>query len=355
MRSFPYILIAALLATVGIVSARAQMSPEQAVVKFDTLVREYNVITSGNLNLNNTHTDGSIAVGGNLNLTGNNVLAMHANKIGPNPSIYLNGQINISGNSYLNNGYVYAPNLNSGTTYTDGGQRSLKNGGTLSYNTNHASSYVAPGDAPAPGWGLSSTFQELVMVSNSLAASAPTGTINFSNNQIVLSTSLTSGVAVFNVNASQLANVSGMNIQIDVPSNMVYVINVLNAGGQTLFGGNNNNGNAGQNNDQLLWNIVPDSNPSTPSSIKLGANFYGSILAPLIDLNNTANGNNRYVNGQIVAANYTHTGAEIHHVHFDTSVIFTPVPEPGTWGLFGIAGCAVMMLCRRPSRGRRVT
>ncbi|MET0262993.1 MAG: collagen-binding domain-containing protein [Rariglobus sp.] len=343
------------MTTFGIGEARAQMSVEQAVVNFEGLVREYNVITSGNLNLNNTHTDGSIAVGGNLTLTGNNVLAMHGNKVGPNPSVYLNGQLSVSGNSYLNNGYVYAPNLNSSTTYTGGSQRSLNNGGSLSYNTSHANSYVDPRNAPAPsGWNLTSTFSELAAISNTLAASSPTGTINFTNNQIVLSTSLTSGVAVFNVDASQLAGVSGINIQINVPADMVYVINVLNAGGQTLFGGSNNNGNVGQNNDQLLWNIVPDSNPNTSNSITLGSNFYGSILAPMIDLNNTANGNNRYVNGQIVAASYTHTGAEIHHVDFSAPVTFSPVPEPSTWGLFGIAGCAMIMLCRRPGARRRL-
>lgn len=353
MRYSPYILIGALLAVFGLGEARAQMSVAEAVVTFDSLVRDYNVITSGNLNLTNTHTDGGVAVGGNLNLSGNNVLVMHGQNVGTSPTLYLNGQLNMSGNSYLNNGYVYAPNLNGSTTYTGGGQRSLNNGGTLSYNTSHTNSYVDPRNAPGPsGWNLTSTLSQLAVVSNSLAAASPTGTVNFSNNSIHLSTSLTSGVAVFELDASQIAGLTNTNIQIDVPSNMVYVINVRNADGSTLFGGGGNNMNAGQNNDQLLWNIIADSNPNTSTTVNLGTNFYGSVLAPMIDLTN-GSGEQNYVNGQIVAASYTHNGAEVHMTNwsFDGSMIgFTPVPEPATWGLMGVAGCAGLMLCRRPRR-----
>jgi choice-of-anchor A domain-containing protein len=312
MRYSPYVAAAALLAVLGLGEARAQMSVEEAVVTFDTLVRDYNVITSGNLTLNNTHTDGGIAVGGNLNLSGNNVLVMHGN---------------------------------------NGGQRSLQNGGSLSYNTSAANSYMDPRVAPGvSGWDPVSTVSSLASVSAALASATPTGTINFSNNSIQLSTSLTTGVAVFNLDASLLTNLTNTNIQINVPTDMVYVINVFNADGTTLFGGGGMNANSGQNNDQLLWNIVADSNPATSSTVNLGTNFYGSILAPMIDLTNGSGGEQNYVNGQVVAASYTQNGAEIHYVDFSAPVTFSAVPEPATWGLFGLAGCATMMVCRRKRR-----
>lgn len=352
MRCSPYVACVALLAGFGGVAASAQTNVVQAVTTFNTAVQNYNVITSGNLTLHNTHTDGAIAVGGNLNLSGDNVLVMHGQTEGSNPGIYLKGQLNISGNSYLNNGYVYAPNLAKGTTYTnttDG--RYLQNGGTLRYNTSAAGSYVDPRDATAPsGWALSSAFSTLTSVSNTLAAATATGTINFSSNSIQLSTSLTSGVAVFNLNANQITGLTNVNIEINVPQNMVYVINVINADGKTLFGGGGINFNKGQNNDQLLWNIVADSNPATSRTVALGTNFYGSILAPMLDITNGSGGEQNYVNGQIVAANYSHSGAEVHHVKFKTPSGFSSVPEPATWSVFGLAGAALMMGCRRRRR-----
>jgi choice-of-anchor A domain-containing protein len=354
MRYSPYILLAVLVTAFGQGESRAQTSVEESVVTFDTLVRDYNVITSGNLTLNNTHTDGGIAVGGNLNLSGNNVLVMHSDTVtGNSPSVYLNGQLNVSSNTYLSSGYVYAPNLSNSTTYVNnGGQRSLQNGGSLSYNTSHPDSYVDPRLAPGPTgvWDPVSTVSTLASVSGYLAAATPTGTINFTSNSIQLSTGLTTGVAVFNLDASTITGLSNIALQINVPADMVFVINVFNADGTTLFGGGGMNFNAGQNNDQLLWNIVADSNPATSSTVNLGTNFYGSILAPMIDLTNGSGGEQNYVNGQVVAASYTHNGAEIHHVDFSAPVTFSAVPEPSTWGLFGLAGCVTMMACRRPRR-----
>jgi choice-of-anchor A domain-containing protein len=159
-------------------------------------------------------------------------------------------------------------------------------------------------------------------------------------------------VAVFTLDADQITGLSNANIQINVPQDMVYVINVINADGKTLFGGNGMNFNSGQNNDKLLWNIVADNDPGTSRTVALGTNFYGSILAPMIDLTNGSGGEQNYVNGQVVAASYTHQGAEVHHVKFTTPASFSAVPEPATWSVFGLAGCGVMMGCRRRRRVR---
>ena len=340
------------MACFGITGARAQTWVNQQVASFESLVSNYNVITVGNATFNGTHTDGAVAVGGNLNLNGSDIV-LHSNTLNSNPAIYVKGQINLSGSdSKLLSGYAYAPNMNSNPTWVNnGGQRYLQdsNNTKLWFNTTHTSAYTDPRNTPAPtsGFDVTSTTNQLVMVSAALASATATGTISFSNNSITLNTSLTSGTAVFDLDASLIAGLSNTNIQINVPANMVYVINVRNADGTTLFGGGGNNGNAGQNNDKLLWNIIADSNPATSSTVGLGTNFYGSILAPMMDLNN---GSQKYVNGQVVANTYTHNGAEVHYVDFTTPVGFTPVPEAGTFGVFGVAGVAAMMFLRRPRR-----
>lgn len=355
MRTSPYILIAAILmACCGILGARAQMSVEEAVVSFDKLTRNYNIITSGNLTLNQTHTDGAVAVGGNLSLSGSD-LVLKSNTLGKDPAVYVNGQITLSNESKLLAGYAYTPNLSTktGPTYEqpNAGQRWLTNGsgGKLSFNTTDANSYIDPRNSPGPvGWDLASTNQQLVLVSAALADATATGTITFSNNKITLTTSLTSGVVIFDLDASKLANLSNTNIQIDVPADMVFVINVRNADGTTLFGGGGNNVNVGTNNDQLLWNIIADNDSKTSNTVTLGTNLYGSILAPLIDLNN---GQNKYVNGQVVAGSYTQNGAEVHYVDFNAPVTFSAVPEPATYGMMGIGACAALMIWR--SRRKR--
>lgn len=350
MRYTPQIFLAVFLGLFGLGSVRAQTAVEQAVVDFQSLTRNYNLITLGNATLTNTHTDGAVAVMGNLTLRNGTDLVLHGQTLNSSdPAVYVNGQISLQNDSKLLNGYIYAPNLNSSTNWNSNpGQRWLESSsGKMWVNSNHAYASTNPRNTPAPtGWDLASTTSQLAAVSSTLGAAASTGTINFSNNSIQLNTSLTSGVVIFNVDASQLASISNTNIQINVPSDMVYVINVHNAAGQTLFGGGGNNGNAGQNNDQLLWNILPDSDPNTSNSVNLGANFYGSILAPLVDINSDG----RYVNGQVVANNYTQNSAEIHYVKFDAPIVFTPVPEPQTWGLFGVAGCAFLMFWRRRAR-----
>ncbi len=77
-------------------------------------------------------------------------------------------------------------------------------------------------------------------------------------------------------------------------------------------------------------------------SLGNGGQFYGSVLAPHINLSNA---NNTSINGQIVAASLSYSNAELH----DTA--FTPVgvlvPEPSTYALWGAGLCALGFSARR--------
>jgi len=345
--------------------ARAQTVTQQALATFDNAVRDYNVITFGNLTLNGTHTDAGIAVGGNLSI-GGSVLAMQSTS-GSNPSLYVNGQISLTGNSQLNNGYASTPNLSNALTWTynpgnNQYQRALTNGSnSLAYNTSDAQAYVDPRTVAAPaGWNWSSMQSSLVSASATLAAATATGTIGISG-QTLTFTSSASGVVVFNLDASRICNgiydLNGDNcfdqnterisdIKVDLAADQYFVINLLNAtssdGSKTLFDGVNNF-NQGTNNQQLLWNIIPDANTSTPDILALGTNFYGAILAPLVDIQS----NNHYLNGQTVAASLTQTSAEIHQLSYQVPVNFSAVPEPGTYVAIATALCGLAFIWRR--------
>lgn len=368
-----HILVFALLFLGGVMAA-AQTTALQALASYDSLVRDYNVITFGNLTLNGTHTDGGIAVGGNLSLGSGTVLAMHSvAATSSNPSLYVNGQVVLNGGAQLNNGYASTPNLSNSVAWTynpanNQYQRGLaSNGQTLSYNTSNTLAYSDPRTVAGPaGWSWSAVQSEAISVSMDLASLAATGTVSRTG-QTLTFVSDASGVTVFTLDASKFSNggydfdgngsvnfnTEGLSGYVaNLANDQYFVINVINAtsadGSLTFLQGLN--GNAGTNNDQLLWNIIPDSNAATADTLNLGANLYGSVLAPLVNIQS----NGRYLNGQVVAGSYTQSGAEIHYAGgYDGPVAFSPVPEPSTYALLGSVLCVAGIVVRRFRNSRR--
>ncbi|MCC5022588.1 MAG: choice-of-anchor A family protein [Candidatus Synoicihabitans palmerolidicus] len=246
------------------------------------------------------------------------------------PSLYVQGNLNVSGNNQLNNGTAYIPNFGNTTTWNNANQRSLVSGSGSLILDNSSTTFADLTTDPGI-WNVATAMANLSAASTALAATQANGTITLSGDKLLFNTARNTGIAVFDYDVSQFGSVSCLNIKINVPADMFYVINVLNADDTNLFAGNN--ANSGSNSDQLLWNIVSDANLMTSSSVNLGSNLYGSILAPLMDLAS----NGKYVNGQIVANNYTQTGAEVHHVAFDASSgSFSAVPEPSPWGFAAV-------------------
>lgn len=348
--------------------ASGQTAVQQALTTFDSAVRDYNVITLTNLTLNGTHTDGGVAVGSNFTV-GNSVIAMQTNA-GTNPALYVNGQIDLTANSQFNNGYASTPNLSNALTWTynpsnNQYQRGLTDGCyTLSYNTSNAQAYTNPRNVAGPsGWNWATLQSDIVSASATLAAATATGTIGISGQNLTFSSSA-SGVVVFNLDASKIVNgiydLNGdncydqnteriSNIQLNLAADQYFVVNLRNAtsdnGCFTLFDGVSNF-NSGTNNTQLLWNIIPDNNECTADILSLGTNLYGSVLAPLVDIQS----NYHYLNGQILAQSLTQTGAEIHTLSYQAPVTFSPVPEPSTYAALASALCAVGFFWQRSRR-----
>ncbi|CAM2973720.1 collagen-binding domain-containing protein [Rariglobus hedericola] len=360
----------AALAIIPFLGAPVQAGLEQQIATFDQLTSGYGVMTMGNATVGGNYgdTQGGIAVGGNLTISGGDSQWAEHSSAGSKPTFYVAGQLNLTGNQEIRikNGYAYLPNA-TGTWNAADKRLTLSSGGKV--YTGGSSDPLAGTDPRSTSggapWNWAALNSSLVNVSNALAAASSTGTIGVSGQNMTFNTNgQTSGVAVFTLDGSKFqgtiydANGDGVfdqnnerisNFAVNIPADMVYVINVVNFGGKTLLDGINTNTDT-DSNSRLLWNIIPSNgNTGTVTLGKDGSTFNGSVLAPLVDVKNN---NGTATNGQIIAGSYTHNGGELHYTEFSAPVSFSAVPEPGTWGLFGIAGCAVMMAMRRNRRRR---
>lgn len=369
MRAIPLL---ACLMMAGAMTARAQVTVAQAVTDFENLTRGYNLVSFGNASFNNYgDTHGGLAVQGNLTLGGAGQIGQMQGSTNA-PTLYVGGSLTLSSGQFtdLKSGYAYLPGT-SGTwdggsdRFTTGSGGVLYTGGSADAKaTSNPQSTAA--NAASFGWNWSSVSQSLIAASNALAGATATGTISVSGQNLSFNApnGQTSGVVIFNLDYNSFSgsifdangdhvfdqnNERVSNVQVNVPSNLTYVINVLNASGGTLFNGMNFNSGTGT--DRLLWNILPATSGGSPiaTTVSLGggSNFYGSVLAPLVDLQNSGNVS---PNGQIVAASYTHNNAELHETAFDTPVTFSAVPEPSTWGLIGLSACGLFYAWRERRR-----
>lgn len=340
---------------------------DNAVWTVDQTIRNYGLISFGNASFTNYgDTWGPLAVGGDLHLDGGSI-AQKSYLFGASsdPTLYVQGNLTMNNWVHLENGYAALPGL-EGSFSWDSTQRRLSgsNGVLSTSNTSDPLGAVDPRNNPGPtDWDFATIQADLAQASAELASATATGLIQLSGQTLSFNANgQTEGVVVFNLDMNDFqgyiydANGNGQfnqnqervsQVKIDVPDSVTYVINVLNATGTTIFDGINFN--QGQNNNQILWNITPDSNTSLGDSVSLGgqSRFYGSILAPLIDLSNSAN---VATEGQVIAATYSHNNAELHYQSFTTFVSFTPVPEPRTWAAAGIGAALLAIALRRRQR-----
>ncbi len=354
------------LALSGIASA--QVAVNNAVYAYEQAVRNYGLITFGDTTLSNYgDTWAPLAVGGNLTLNGSGSIAQKPELFGvtSDPTLYVAGQLNLNGDTQLHSGYASTPNLVGNWSFSEQQSRlqSPSNGRLYSANSPDPQADFDPRNNPTPtNWDWANLENGLVAISQTLAAASDTGSLALQGQTLQFNANgITSGVVVFTLDMDLFNGVlydfngDGIwdqnterisQVKVDVPSDVTYVINVLNADGETIFDGINFN--EGANNDQLLWNITSSSAECLEDSVSLGggARFYGSILAPEINLSNSGN---VAPEGQIVASSYNHNGAELHFKDFDSTVGFTPIPEPSTWGALtiGLAGLMIWHQRRR--------
>jgi len=330
--------------------AAAGPSVLQQLETFQTDVRNYNVISFGNSNFTNYgDTQGPLAILGNLYLDGGSVADQPGNfGVSSDPTLYVTGQLTLTGTTTLNSGYASTPGLTPSAWTWNATQRELSGGGgdLNSTNADSAASMNNPITNAAPAnWNWNTLSTQFTSISQTLANATTTGTITVNSNNLIFTAPAdpATGVAVFTLDASKISGntYNGQtfsNIQINVPTGVTDVINVINAAGTTIFG-SGANFNTGTNDSSLLWNVEGS------GTVTLGAGqFIGAILAPTATIDN---GTNTAVSGQIVADGFNDTGAETHFTSFVVASVVVPEPAAFTWCAVGLCGLGILVRRRR--------
>lgn len=342
-------------------SAYAGLTVEQALLSFDQKVRDYNLISFGNVTLSGGQdTEAGLAVKGNLTLNGSWSIGSHPGEFDENtdPTLFVGGGLTISSGATakLESGYASMQNIGSGWTWNSVGEKLTKssNGTFTSINSAHAKANLsAKSNAGPSGWNWSTLETQFMDLSTTFNAFANNGTIGVNTSNQTLEFRAASGakgpiVVDLDMNLLNGSSYNGKtfsNVQFYVPAGSSFIVNVINiaSGGDTIFGnGVNFNGDAYAS--KLLWNFV-DTTPTTFTNIQVGngGSFAGSVLATTYSISNY---NAQLLNGQYVARDFNLDCNELHFAGF------TPpeVPEPSTYGAFGAAACLGILVLRSRRR-----
>lgn len=369
-------ILASLTCVLIVTPTMSASTANEAVISYANSIQGYNLVTFGGANLGtNSKVDASVAVRGNLYIGSGSEIAREGSLYSSSSSslsLYVGGQLSIGSDVKIQNGYVSTPNQSGWTRQTGVGNNQVRfngGGGWLNLDNSKDSNRAAnPGtNSASPNWAWQDLQTTLAAASKTLASVTSTAAIIRTGQTLSVSVpSGSTGVVVvtldMNLFKGNLYDINGdgvwdqnneriSEIKIDVPSDVNLVINVVNAKSDSALFQVNVNG--GANNDQLLWNIVPSTTTGTQAITLLGNNatqFYGSILAPMVDL---TLGDNTKVYGQVVANSYTQgSNALLTYNGGFNSVVFSPVPEPQTWGLM-MVGAGVFVLGLKSWRDRK--
>lgn len=293
------------------------------------------VSVSGNVGTLGFGAGGTATVGGNVQqLAGSN-----------NQTVSVAGNIsqgNAGGGSVIKaGGSITNFNGSSGVAVYAGGSISGNTNGAT-FNSNYSFNPLVPAPVvPAAPTAPAIASEALVMAANvqalsttlaSLTVTTPS-TIGFTGgNQTAYFNAVDggSGFALFSINGSSFFNTQQFSYNFPNTS-LPVIINVTGIGSNALSINSNFINNARANNPQVIWNFVDATN------INIGAQFQGSILAPLASI--TA----KVVEGSVVARNYTMQD-EVHLGTFQAADTFMAgaIPEPSAWAMliagFGLVG-----------------
>lgn len=340
--------ISVIVSTIASAIPCAALTVNEALFKYDTLLGSENAIIFHNATLTNYgDTQGGLIVGNNLTVNGGLINAQAKTS---GLSLYVGGTLTTTGSELmLSAGYASLPNT-PGTwdPVTD----RLTNNGTVLLSTINSSDPKKAIDprsvALNPGFDMNAIKAEFAAISSTLDSAANNGTISVVGQTLTFNPTNPAqhGAIIFDLDASLLSGNTYQgsifsNLALNISANDVYVINVLNANGKTLFGSGVNY-NPSANSSQLIWNFVGSGNVTLSN----GGGFYGSVLAPGMAV---SNGNSMHIDGQLVANDFTLTGAELHFIGFEDVL---PTPEPSTYGLCGAAALLGLAAWRRGAKRR---
>lgn len=263
----------------------------------------YNLVVLGNLS-SSSEVEGRTWVGGNLT-GGSSNYGIKLNGITPSVvTLAVGGNIAVSNVNMTFGSATYGGSLSGNINLNQSG--ATKTGGVALDN---ATMSQALHDA-------STTFKNLSANSSVSLPSGQPGPVNFN---------VSAGVtdAVFSVTAAQIfGNNNAQQINLNNASGVnSIVINV--AGTNVDFNGGTNFTSAFNDSSlrsKIVWNFYQ------ATTMNIGRNFYGSLLAPDATLTNST-----AIEGSVGVANFTQNG----EVHLPLSTV--SVPEPAMLGAIGLA------------------
>jgi choice-of-anchor A domain-containing protein len=401
--------IATALAAAGLVVGFSSQAQTNTFTSATALLNDYNLIVLGNAT-ENSEVDGKVFIGGSLSGSGNfdthtvdtattapsltvggTVTATNMNLNGDggliagslssaslnnngNGNIYVNGNISFTNLTAQNGVNIYATgNLIGSSVSVNNAGNGLYLGGTAqsgvnsknqtvksTVSVNGAGVYQQNSKVPATvvpnvTTETSEAKTALTNYSTQLSNLAANNSVTDSNSTLDFNvTKTTNGVAVFDINsataaallknskattASLLNGVSQMEFSLNGAKEVV--INVSGVGSTALnIDANFLNGVAQSLGTDTVWNFTD------ATTIKIGAQFGGDVLATMANL--TTSGN---VEGTVVAKSIVQ-GAEIHYDGTQSHLV-SAVPLPGAALLFGSAITGVGLFSRRRRKTAR--
>ncbi len=316
---------------------QAQLTPFAAAQGFNVFTRDGFTFSDG-------HTDGPVAIGGNLTLQGFNIIAMSSYGSYPfglnntnNYCLVINGKVNyVSGNlSNVNRGYLRLGNSTGTRVFTQDCNNATINTKLAAYNSDCNTSYnsnpalqmaiqqSAASISSSNALNFDSLYNVLfmnsVIMSGYTASNSCGGSFNIipvpSNNATI--TLVNSKTNVINLTTTQLTSLSNLTINNGPDATKPLVINVNGTAGFTWSPPNI----AGLGSSQAPYITYNFFNNSGTILISGGNTIEGSLLAPLGYINKSTSQN---VEGQIVCYGFTNNGGEVHHFPFNPNVSTLP-------------------------------
>ena len=306
----------------------------------------FNIFLEKSARFTTNETDGPIAMGGNLTVSGNyQVATINAGSylVGGIPvSLVVGGKVNYSsGVLQVNqNGYVKIGDSTSSFVW----YRDMNNAASpirITNGNNYNSSSRIQLQANAVQLGVSATINPVFAKTainftsafNQLKTSS--AVMSVCNNTVQLTTAngqpipcnnlpsqvkinLSSRVNVLNLHGSDLNRASIITFNQQPDPNRILLINV-DAPGTFNWEVWNQAGIGGTNSPYIIYNFYN----TTTLNINGRSTIEGTVFAPYADIFKTVNQAN--IEGQVIGQSFTHSGGEVHYYPFDAS----------------IAGCAV--------------
>lgn len=307
--------------------AAAAVMLSASVVATATPLSEYNLILSDDFHVSggSGHVEGKSFIGGDL--VHGSVFAMKEDKFTLENTVEVVGDVTANPGMHIDAGYL----AYSGTTNVDSSWNGICNGN--GFSNDECFRHVAGNELRDKKDAL---LTELALESayySSLSSSVGAGFTGDINNRTFAYTGGVTDLAVFTIDAADLANV---NWGLDMGAAENVLINVT--GGVFNAGWAHVNGFQSYSNN-VLWNF------GEATELNFGDSWYGSVLALNADIHTNSN-----LNGAIAARAYYGNG-EIHTFNW-TYEPPVSVTEPSTL-LLGVMALGLMGAGRIARRHRK--